>query len=508
MTNAIINDGVIPQAETQAVRDLIATTPDKQLFINGEYREPKSDQYLETHDPATGKLIARIANASASDVDAAVAAARTALSGPWARMTPMERAGILNKIADLIDANIDELCELEILDQGKPWYVARWAEVPAAANQFRFFAGQAMNIEGQILTTSINYQPAGHDVQAWTVREPVGVVAAITPWNSPLVLTAMKLAPALAAGCTIVHKPAELTSLTALRLAELMTQAGVPAGVMNVITGEGAKTGSILASHTGVNKVAFTGSTATGRAIVDASKSNLKRITLELGGKSPAIVLPDANLDLAIPGIANGIFFNGGQVCVANSRTYIHRSIFDKVVEGIANYGAGLRMGHGLDRETQMGPVVSPQQAEKIEHYIKTAKNEGATIVTGGERLGSNGTFIQPTVVTGTQRNSAIHCEEVFGPVIVAEPYDDINDALAWSNDSEFGLASSIWTQDFASAQRLSRQIQAGTVWINTHSMFDPSMPIGGIKQSGYGRDSGKWALDNYLDWKTICAVV
>ncbi len=508
MTDVILNDGVTPEAETQAVRDLLATTPDKQLFINGEFRAPRSGQYLETHDPATGKVIARIANASEADVNDAVSCAQAALKGPWSKITPMERAGILNKVADLIEANIDELCELEILDQGKPWYVARWAEIPAAANQFRYFAGQAMNIEGQMLNTSINYQPEGRDVQAWTVREPVGVVAAITPWNSPLVLTAMKLAPALAAGCTVVHKPAELTSLSALRLAELIHEAGVPEGVMNVITGEGAKTGSCLANHMGVSKVAFTGSTSTGRAIVDASKSNLKRVTLELGGKSPAIVLPDANLDLAIPGIANGIFFNSGQVCVANSRTYIHRSIFDQVLEGIAKYGAGLQLGHGLNRETQMGPVVSVDQAEKIESYIKNAKNDGATIVTGGQRLGSNGTFIQPTVVTGTQLNSPIHCEEVFGPVIVAEPYDDINDAIAWSNDSEFGLASSIWTQDFTHAQKLSRQIQAGTVWINSHSMFDASMPIGGIKQSGYGRDSGKLALDNYLDWKTICAVV
>lgn len=508
MTNVILDDGTIPQPETQAIRDLLATTPDKHLFINGEYRAPKSGQYLETHDPASGKVLARIANASEADVDDAVASARAALRGPWATITPLERANILNKVADLIEANMDELCELEVLDQGKPFYVARWAEVPAAANQFRYFAAQALTIEGQTLNTSINYQPQGHDLQAWTIREPVGVVAAITPWNSPLVLTAMKLAPALAAGCTVVHKPAELTSLTALRLAELMAEAGVPEGVMNVITGEGAKTGSILANHTGVNKVAFTGSTATGRAIVEASKSNLKRVTLELGGKSPAIVLPDADLALAIPGIANGIFFNGGQVCVANSRTYIHRSIFDQVVEGIAAHGASLQLGHGLNRNTQMGPVVSAPQAEKIEGYIKKAKTEGASIVTGGERLGSNGTFIQPTVVTGTKLDSAIHCDEVFGPVIVAEPYDDINDALQWSNNSEFGLASSIWTQNFASAQRLSRQIEAGTVWINSHSMFDASMPIGGMKQSGYGRDSGKQALENYLDWKTICAVV
>ncbi|WP_342806229.1 aldehyde dehydrogenase family protein [Alteromonas sp. M12] len=508
MTNAILNDGVIPEPQTQAVRDLLATTPDKQLFINGEYCSPKSGQYLETCDPATGKIIARIANANQTDVDNAVAAAQQALKGPWATMTPMERSMILNRIADLVDLHMDELCELEVLDQGKPWFVARWAEVPAVAGQFRFFAGQALTLDGNTLNPSVNYQPEGKQVHAWTVREPVGVVAAITPWNSPLILTAMKLAPALAAGCTIVHKPAELTSLTALRLAELITEAGVPPGVMNVVTGDGAQCGSVLASHAGVDKVAFTGSTATGRAIVEASKQNLTRVTLELGGKSPAIVLPDADLDLAIPGIANGIFFNGGQVCVANSRTYIHRSIFDKVVEGIAAYGAGLKVGHGLNQDTQMGPVVSAQQAQKIEQYIKGAKAEGATILTGGERFGSAGTFIQPTVVTGTSTTSPIHCQEVFGPVIVAEPYDDINEALQWSNDNEYGLAASVWTENLSTAHRLSRQIQAGTVWINTHSMFDPAMPIGGMKNSGYGRDSGKQAMDNYLEWKTVCAVL
>ncbi len=508
MTNALLNETTIPVPQSEAVRQLLATTPDKQLFINGEFCDAKSAQFLETFDPATGTLIARIANAGADDINAAVSAARHALSGPWATTTPLERSMLLLRIAELIEKNMEELCELEILDQGKAWGVAAWAEVPAAAAQFRYFAGQALNIEGQTINTSVNYQPAGKAVQAWTVREPVGVVAAITPWNSPLVLTAMKLAPALAAGCTVVHKPAELTSLTALRLAELMAEAGVPEGVMNVVTGEGTVTGSLLASHPDVDKIAFTGSTATGRAIVEASKSNLKRVTLELGGKSPAIVLPDADLDLTIPGIANGIFFNGGQVCVANSRAYIHRSIFEKVLEGIAAYGSSLKMGHGLDRDNQLGPVVSPQQAEKIESYIKNAKQTGASIVCGGERFGSNGTFIQPTVVTGTNNKMPIHCDEVFGPVLVAEPYDDIEEALAWGNDSQFGLASSIWTQDFSSAQRLSRRIQAGTVWINTHSMFDASLPIGGMKQSGYGRDSGKQALDNYLDWKTICAVV
>lgn len=508
LSSQIKNDGSIPTPETQAVKTLLAETPDKQLFIDGVYCAPLSGKWIESLDPASGKLIARIADADQSDVDAAVTSARVALSGTWSQMTPMERSGILQKIADLIDENIDELCELEIIDQGKPWMVARWAEVPAAANQFRFFAGQALTLEGQTLTPSINYQPPGKNVEAWTVKQPVGVVAAITPWNSPLILTAMKLAPALAAGCTIVHKPAELTSLSALRLAELATEAGLPEGVLNVVTGKGSGAGAALASHPGVNKVAFTGSTATGQAILEASKQGLKRVTLELGGKSPALVLDDANLELAIPGIANGIFFNGGQVCVANSRAYIHRSIFDQVIEGITAYGNGLQLGHGLDRETKMGPVVSVTQAEKIERYIQNARADGANILCGGERLGSAGTFLQPTVLTGTERSQAIHCEEVFGPVIVAEPFDDVSEALNWANDSQYGLAASVWTENLSDAMNLSRQLQAGTVWINTHSMFDAAMPIGGIKASGFGRDSGSVAVDNYLDLKTVCAVV
>ncbi|TXS91961.1 aldehyde dehydrogenase [Parahaliea maris] len=497
-----------PTPGSDLAKALLASVQERGIFINGEYSPASNGQTLDTCDPATGQVLARIANASEADIDRAVAAARAALNGPWATMTPLERSALLIRIAEKIEAHIDELSELEILDQGKAWAVARWAEIPAAANQFRYFAGQAMTIEGRTITTSVNYQPEGKQVQAWTVREPVGVVAAITPWNSPLVLTAMKLAPALAAGCTVVLKPAELTSLSALRLCELMHEAGLPTGVLNVITGDGRTAGAQLAAHTGVDKVAFTGSTATGRAVVAASQSNLKCITLELGGKSPAIVLPDADLELAIPGVANGIFFNGGQVCVANSRAYIHRSVFDQVIEGIVAYGSGLKLGHGLDQSTEMGPLVSKGQADRVMSFIEGARRDGASVLCGGEQTGPNGTFIQPTVITGTRGDMPVHCEEVFGPVLVAEPYDDIEEAINWANDSEYGLAGSLWTQDLSSAQRLSRQIKAGTIWINTHSMFDASLPIGGMKQSGYGRESGQVAMDNYLEWKTICAVV
>jgi phenylacetaldehyde dehydrogenase len=498
----------IPTPGSDVAKALLASVQDKGLFIAGEYSPASKGETLETCDPATGQVLARIAAASSDDIDRAVAVARAALSGPWATITPVDRAALLTRIAEKIEDHIEELAELEILDQGKAWATARWAEIPAAANQFRYFAGQAMNLEGRTIPTSVNYQPEGKQVQAWTVREPVGVVAAITPWNSPLILTAMKLAPALAAGCTVVLKPAELTSLSALRLCELIHEVGLPPGVLNVVTGYGHTAGALLAAHPDVDKVAFTGSTKTGRSVIAASQSNLKRVTLELGGKSPAIVLPDADLELTIPGVANGIFFNGGQVCVANSRAYIHRSIFDRVIEGIAAYGSSLQLGHGLHPETQMGPLVSRSQADRVMSFIDHARENGATVLCGGKQIGSNGTFVLPTVITGTQAEMPVHCEEVFGPVLVAEPYDDINEAINWANASDFGLAGSVWTQDLSSAHRLSRQIKAGTIWINTHSMFDASLPIGGMKQSGYGRESGQLAMDNYLEWKTICAVI
>ena len=477
------------------------------LFIAGHWRRAEGGRTLPTLDPATGAQTAEIAAAGTADVEAAVEAARAALP-LWRATVPVERARILWKIADLIEAHIDELAELETLDQGKPLYVGRWAEIPGAVNQFRFFAGQAMTIEGNTIESSINYQPAGKQMRSWTLREAVGVVAAIVPWNSPLVLTAMKLAPALAAGCTIVLKPAEDTSLTALRLAELMAQAGLPAGVLNVVTGLGSETGAALANHPGVDKVAFTGATATGRAILDAAKTNFKRVTLELGGKSPSIVMPDADLDLAIPGVANAIFFNAGQVCIAGSRLYVHRSIHDQVVEGVANYAKSIKLGHGLLPDTQMGPVVSARHAERVEGFLTRAKAQGATMLAGGERTGEAGTFITPTVVVDVKPDFEIVREEVFGPVLVAQAYDDIEEVVAAANASEYGLAASVWTESLSHAHRMSSDIRAGTVWINCHAMYDASLAIGGVRASGWGRDSGKQAMDNYLEWKTVCAVV
>ena len=491
-------------ARAQALLD---APQDARMLIGGDWVGASDGATLPSIDPATGAVIGHIPDATPDDIDRAVRAARAAFDS-WSQTPPAERAAILWRIADLIDANIDELAEMETLDQGKPLFVGRWAEIPGAAGQFRFFAGQATAIEGRTITPSITYQAAGKQVHAWTLREPVGVVAAIVPWNSPLVLTAMKLAPALAAGCTLVLKPAEDTSLTALRLAELMVEAGLPAGVLNVVTGRGARSGAALAAHHGVDKVAFTGSTATGRAILDASKGNLKRVTLELGGKSPVIVLPDADLDLAIPGAANAIFFNGGQVCVAGSRAFVHASIYDRVIEGLSSYADGLQLGHGLNPATQMGPLVSARQAERVADFVAGARTAGASVMTGGERSGDAGTFIRPTVIADVSPDMDVVREEIFGPVLVVQRYDDLDQVVAAANDSVYGLAASVWTESLSSAHRLSRRIQAGTVWINCHLMYDASLPIGGVKQSGYGRDSGVAALDNYLEWKTVCAVL
>ncbi|HEY9090174.1 aldehyde dehydrogenase family protein [Parasphingorhabdus sp.] len=496
-----------PEPMSASIKALLVKPGESKMLIGGQWVRASGGTTIPSIDPATGEMIAFIPDAQEADIDAAVSAAASAQIG-WAETPPAVRAAILNRIADLVESNIDELSELESLDQGKPLYVARWAEIPGAIAQFRFFAGQAMAIEGKTITPSITYQPEGKRVEAWTLREPVGVVAAIVPWNSPVVLSAMKLAPALAAGCSIVLKPAEDTSLTALRLGELITEAGLPDGVLNIVTGRGAQAGALLAAHPGVDKVSFTGSTATGRAILNASKGNLKRVSLELGGKSPVILMGDADLDYAISGAANAIFFNAGQVCVAGSRSYVHASIYDRVVEGLAQYAQGMTMGHGLNSATQMGPLVSARQAERVAGFIEGAAREGASIVAGGKRTGPAGTFVSPTVIANVTRDMEIVRDEVFGPVLAVQKFEDVDEVVDAANDSIYGLAAGIWTESLSTAHRLSRRIKAGTVWINCHSMYDPSLPIGGIKQSGYGRDSGIEALDNYLETKTVCAVV
>ena len=482
--------------------------PEKKMLINGEWVSSVSGAQFNTLDPASGQILASFPRSNKDDVDVAVKAARNAFEqGVWKDMAPSEKAKILWRAGELIEQNIDELSELETLDQGKPLFVGRWAEIPGAVEQFRYFAGLCSKIESSVIPTSIGYQPEGKRVHAQTRREPVGVVAAITPWNSPLILSVMKIAPALAAGCSVILKPAEDTSLTAIRLGELLLEAGVPAGVINVVTGYGAEAGQALAEHEDVNKVAFTGSTQTGRKILEAAQGNLKKVSLELGGKSPVIVMDDADLDLAIPGVANAIFFNGGQVCVAGTRLYVHDSVADKLFAGIKDIAESMNMGHGLNPATQMGPVINPVQAEKIQGYIQGGIDQGATLLTGGEVGGPNNTFVAPTVLTDCDNSMDIVRQEVFGPVLAAARFDDYDSVLAMANDSDYGLAASVWSEGLSNSMRMSEDLNVGTVWINSHLMYDAALPIGGYKQSGWGRDSGQEAVNNYLELKTICAI-
>lgn len=501
MTIAIRNSD--PRHE--GVRTFLAR-PRMRNLIGGQWCDASDGATMPATDPASGRLIAHLAQGAVEDAGRAVTAARMAFeSDVWRGMTPSARGRLLWRIGELIDRHADELAELETLDQGKSLKTARFSEIPAAAEQFRYFAGFATKILGTTIPTSISHQPVGMKIFAYTTREPIGVVAAITPWNSPLLMAAMKLAPALAAGSTIVLKPAEETSLTALRLGELMLEAGLPDGVVNIVTGLGETVGATLAAHPDVDKVAFTGSTEVGKLIVAAARGNLKKLTLELGGKSPAIVMPDAEMELAISGVSRGIFANAGQVCVAGSRVYAHRSICDRLIEGLAAEAKKLRLGHGLDPEVDLGPLVNAVQAERVANYVAEGGRAGAEIVAGGKR---SGTFFEPTVVTRVRPDMRIMREEIFGPVVAVTPFDDPDEAIAFANDSPYGLAASIWTRDLSTAHRLSTRIRSGTVWINCHSYFSPELPKGGHKQSGWGYENGAPGLENYLETKTVCALI
>jgi len=507
--NASVNlsaGAIAPQPEPSAgVAKFLALKP--RLFINGEWVEARSGKTFQVFDPATGRQIGLAADAGQEDVDRAVAAARNALeSGPWSTMKPADREALLWKLADLIDRDAAEFAEIESLDNGKTRFMASIVDVPGARNYFRYMAGWATKIEGTTMQTSMG--APGAKFHTYVVREPVGVVAQIVPWNFPLAMAAWKLGPALAVGCTCVLKPAEQTPLSALKLGELIREAGFPPGVVNIITGVGEVSGAALVAHPGVDKIAFTGSTEVGKIINKTATDTLKRVSLELGGKSPMIVLPDADPATVAGGSAGAIFFNAGQVCTAGSRLYVHSSIFDRVIEGVSAAAAKIRLGPGLEQATEMGPLVSKEQQERVLGFIESGRKQGATVTTGGEAPSHPGYFVKPTVLVDVNPDMRVVREEIFGPVLVAQRFDDLDAVVNAANDSPYGLAASIWTNNLTAAHRLVPRIKAGTVWVNCHNVVDPNMPFGGYKQSGFGREHGRVAVEMYTETKSVCIML
>ncbi|GAA1027219.1 aldehyde dehydrogenase family protein [Virgisporangium ochraceum] len=485
-----------------AVRSFLSAP--KRLLIGGEWVDAKDGRTFATVNPSTEEVLVQVAYGSAVDVDRAVVAARTAFESPspWSKMTPRERSHLLWRIGDLIEAHADEFAQLEALDNGKRVEAARDGDVATSAELFRYFAGWATKMEGTTIPMSV----PGRAFHAYTRREPIGVVAGIVPWNFPLLMACFKIIPAITAGNTVILKPAEQTPLTALRLGELLLEAGVPAGVVNIVPGFG-DTGAALVAHPGVDKVAFTGSTEVGKKIAAAAAGNLKKVSLELGGKAPNIIFNDADLDAAIAGAVLGGYFNEGQCCVNGSRLYVQRGVFDRVVEGVAAAARAIKVGDGFDPTSHMGPLVSQEQHEKVLGYIRGAVREGAVLNAGSaDAVGDRGFFVAPTLITSVTERMAVQTDEIFGPVVTAVPFDTEDEVVAAANDTVYGLAAGVWSKDIGTAHRVGARLRAGTVWLNTWHADDVTLPRGGFKQSGWGRELGSFGLDDYTELKTVIA--
>src|SRR3984957_502598 len=497
--------GELYMAVTQAIpitRHPYADGSYKKMLIDGQWVDAASGKKFETLNPATGELLATVAEGDAEDINRAVAAARRAFEGPWSKVKPFERQSMLLKLADLVEKHFEELSQLDTLDMGAPISRTRGNRL-RVLGMIRYYAGQATALHGETIENSL---PG--EVFSYTLKEPVGVVGAIIPWNGPLGASVWKIGPAIATGCTVILKPAEEAPLTSLRLAELCMEAGIPAGVVNVVPGFGETAGAALASHPGVDKVAFTGSHVTGQSIVRASAGNLKRVSLELGGKSPDIVFADADLAQAVPGAGMAVFANTGQICSAGTRLFVEKKIYDEFVERVADFSKTLRVGDGIDPETQVGPLVSEEQLKRVTGYLAIGRQEGAKPLSGGERLTdgplAKGYFVLPTVFANVRDDMRIAQEEIFGPVISAIPFTDIEEVIERGNKTQFGLGSGVWTRDVGKAHRLAKSIRAGSVWINCYQAMDPAVPFGGYKMSGYGRESGVQHLEEYLNTKSV----
>jgi aldehyde dehydrogenase (NAD+) len=468
------------------------------LLIDGQWRDSQSGKTFGTDNPATEERIAEVAEGDAADIDLAVKAARKAFdSGPWRKTDARDRGILMNKLADLIEKHIDELAELETLDNGKPISESRHGDLPLVLDCFRYYAGWADKIHGQTIPVRGNYF-------CYTRREPVGVAGQIIPWNFPMLMVAWKWGPALAVGCTIVMKPAEQTPLTALRMGELALEAGYPAGVINLVPGYGETAGDALVKHPGVDKIAFTGATSTGQLIMRNAAATLKRVTFELGGKSPNIVFADADLDKAVEGSMLGMYLNQGQCCCAGTRLFVEEAAHDAFVERLAAQARTRRVGDPFDANTQMGPQVDKTQFDKIMSYIEKGKSQGARCVTGGERLGNKGFFIKPTIFADVTDNMEIARDEIFGPVLSVIKFRDIDEVIERANTTDYGLAAAVWTRDIGKAHAIANRVRAGTVWVNCYDVFDAAAPFGGFKQSGFGRELGEKSLDNYTELKTV----